>query len=448
MTPKRVYVNLAAFTLVFLALAAWAVTNVIKLDRIENPYHVTAYFQDAPGLRRNVEVSYLGVSVGHVTTVRLAHGAAEVQLAIDRGRHLPTGINAAVRRRSAVGEPYVALTAPRDWHPGDAYLPEDGSYVIPQSATSLPVSYGDLFASADKLLSAVDPQSLHVITSELATALGGRGDELRTLIGRSEAITTTLASGANDLDELAAKLTQLTGVLADKSATIASSTDDLAMLVNSLAASSDDMSALLARGPKLGDQVSSLLAATDNQLRCGLAAVSTVAGVVGTPTDIANLARLLQIADSASAILPKGTYHGPDGPYLAGTFGFAVDPAAGTAEYPTQIELPNPPPLPSCPGGGGPAAAPGESTASRGSAEGGQSTSSPSTVPDNLTDRPSGEAAGPSSPPTSRAGGSKLIWWLAGLAAVMAALVALTAKRRRLLSLRHSRPPRTEDKDR
>src|SRR5689334_11828534 len=74
MTPKRVYVNLAAFTLVFLALAAWAVTNVIKLDRIENPYHVTAYFQDAPGLRRNVEVSYLGVSVGHVTTVRLAHG--------------------------------------------------------------------------------------------------------------------------------------------------------------------------------------------------------------------------------------------------------------------------------------------------------------------------------------------------------------------------------------
>jgi phospholipid/cholesterol/gamma-HCH transport system substrate-binding protein len=446
MTPKRIYVNLAAFTLLFLALAAWAVTNVIKLDRIENPYQVTAYFQDAPGLRRNVEVSYLGVSVGHVTTVRLASGAAEVHLAIDRGRHLPTGINAAVRRRSAVGEPYVALTAPSGWHPGDAYLPEDGSYVIPQSATSLPVSYGDLFASADKLLSAVDPHSLHVITSELAIALGGRGDELRTIIGRGADITTTLASNANDLDQLATQLTQLTGVVADKSATIATSTDDLAVLVNSLAASADDMSALLARGPKLGDQVGSLLATTDNQLRCGLAAVSTVAGVVGTPTDIANLARLLQIADSASAILPKGTYHGPDGPYLAGTFGFAVDPAAGTAEYPTQVELPNPPPLPSCPGGTGPAAGPGDSAAAGGAAEG-ESTSSPSTVPDSQTGRPSGDAAGPSSPPATRAGGSKLVWWLAGLAAVMAALVALTGKGKQLLPLRHRRRPRTEDKD-
>lgn len=445
MVTRRIYVNLAAFATLFLVLAYWAGTNVVRLDRVERPYRITASFQQAPGLRPNVEVTYRGVSVGRVSSVRLAGGAARVRLAIDRGRRLPLGVTAAVRRRSAVGEPYVGLAAPAGWHSGDAHLPTDGSYAIPLSATSVPLSYGDLFASADRLLGAVDPQSLRTLTSELAIALGGRGDELRTLIGRSEDLTTTLAGGADDLDLLATQLTDLTSMIAAKRETIANTTDDLAVLVNSLAASAGDLDALLTRAPKLGDQVNSILAASSSQLLCGLAATGTIAKVIDTPANIARIVRLLQLASTASRIIPKAIFNGPDGPYLAGTFGFA--PGNATATYDKYPTLPQPPPLPSCPGTTPPVpGAPGDNAA--------PSVPGPSRPVGSAgpgTGRGAGKAGAgdPVPAPAPDDGSWNVIPWVLAGAAAAAAAAALRKRPWRLLASRRGRDedPPTEEQE-
>lgn len=347
MISRRIYVNLFAFFALFLVLCTWAATKVVSIDAVERPFDVTAYFDEAPGLRANVEVTYLGVRVGQVHAVALGASSAEVSLALRRGTNLPVGVSASVRRKSAAGEPYVALTAPSGWKPGDGYLPDDGSYVIDRAHTTSPLSYGELFSSVDQLLSAVNPDDLGTVVGELSTALAGRGDELRTIFGRGADLTTTLAAHADELDQLATQLTALTGTIADKSSTIAESTDDLGVLVSALAASKADINALLDQAPRLGAQVNDLLAASSDDLRCGISAAAGVSSVVAKPTSLSQLVRLLYAAETARVVLPKATIQGPDGPYLAGTFGFA--PGSPASSYDNFIELPQPPPIGECP---------------------------------------------------------------------------------------------------
>lgn len=349
MTSRRIHLNLAAFAALFVVLCWWAVNNLVTIDSIEKPFRLTAFFEEAPGLRANVEVTYLGVSVGRISSVALDTGRAKVELALQRGTEIPIGLSAAVRRKSAVGEPYVALEPPTSWRPGDGYVPDDGSYVIPVEETTTPSSYGELFSSVSGLLAAVDPDDLGTTIGELSTALAGRGDELRSLFLRGADLTTTLAARSDELGRLATELTALTGTIADKSGTIASGTDDLATLVGSLSASAGDLDALLTRAPRLGQQVNELLAATALDAVCGLDHAAGISSVLARPHSLTQLVRLLFAAQTARVVLPKATVHGPDGPYLAGTFGFA--PGSLQTAYDQFIELPEPPPIDGCPDG-------------------------------------------------------------------------------------------------
>lgn len=347
MIPRRIYVNLLAFVGLFAVLCAWAVSQLVTIDAIEQPYEVTAHFVEAPGLRSNVEVTYLGVRVGQIRAVTLTDGAAKVTMAMQRGTALPKGVTAAVRRKSAVGEPYVALTAPSTWRPEDGFLPDDGTYLIDLDDTTTALSYGELFSSVDRLLVAVDPDDLGTVLGELSTALAGRGDELRTIFARGADLTTTLAARSGELDRLATELTALTGTIADKSSTIADSTDDLALLVSALSASTADIDALLDRAPRLGAQVNDLLAASAASIACGLEHTGGVTSVVAEPFSLSQIVRLLLAAGTAGQIIPKGTVQGPDGPYLAGTFGFS--PGSLGTDYDEFVELPDPPPIEACP---------------------------------------------------------------------------------------------------
>lgn len=424
MIPRRIYVNLAAFAALFLVLCWWAVNNLVTVDSIEKPFRVTAFFEEAPGLRANVEVTYLGVRVGRIRAVDLDKGTAKVEMALRRGTEVPIGLSAAVRRKSAVGEPYVALEAPTSWRPGDDYVPDDGSYVIPVEATTTPSSYGELFSSVNELLVAVDPDDLGDTLGELSTALAGRGDELRTVFSRGADLTTTLAARSDELDRLATELTALTGTIADKSSTIASGTDDLATLVGSLSASADDLDALLTRAPRLGQQVNDLLAASALDVACGLDHAAGISSVLARPHSLSQLVRLLFAAETASVVLPKATIQGPDGPYLAGTFGFA--PGSLQTAYDEFIELPQPPPIEECPNGSlgtGPAVGPS-------SLPGGPGRPVSSTDDDEGDARPPVQPEAAPESTDARSDGQDFPFWvlLAAVAGLLLAAIAVSAR--------------------
>lgn len=349
MIGRRVWLNLAVFAALFVLLASWAVRNVVSLDRIERPYTIVAEFESSPGLRPNVEATYLGVPVGSVDRVTLSDGHVRVAVDIDRDVRLPEGVSAAVRRKSAVGEPYVALDPP----PGGRDRPdiEPGSgYTIPLARTSVPLSYAELFSSVDELVSTIPAEDLGVVLHELATALDGRGPELRRILASAADVTGTLASRHDVLDELATDLTSLTRTLAAHRDGIGSAFDDLHVLTGSLAASRDDITRLLDEAPIFGAQVRDLLVDAYADLSCAVDDVGTVFREVGTPEHIADIVALLRASgaarDALDAALVEAGDGGADGPYLGGSFGLVADDPL--PPYATRPTLPDPPPLATC----------------------------------------------------------------------------------------------------
>jgi len=346
--PRRIYLNLGAFAVLFAVLMVWAVLDIIRPVALEDTYPLRLEFVDATGLRTNVEVTYRGVRVGEITDVSLRDGGADVRAAIDGDRELPAGVTAAIRRRSAVGEPYISLDAPPDWEPGDAVLDSEEGAEIPADRTSAGVAYGSLFDSAEELLSNVDREDLGTVTSELAVALRDQGDELGRIIANTTDAASTFAEGRDELDRLAVELTALVGVLADESPTIADATDDLTALVGTLSSSADDIDGLLARTPPVVSRMDDLLVQAYGDLRCTAAGAAAISGVIDTDETLRQLTRFLRSAESAADVIPKAIFEGPDGRYLSGTFGFAP---GEPVDYPVFQEFDAPPQVGECPSG-------------------------------------------------------------------------------------------------
>ena len=331
--PRRIYVNLVAFVALFVVLVVWASGSVLDPGGFDRTYPVRVQFADATGLRPGVEVTFRGVRVGEVDGVDVSAGNATARLSIDATRELPLESTFAVRRRSAVGEPYVAVEPPSGWDGSGSVIPSTGPAHLAISSRS-PLAYGALFDAADALLAEVDERELDVVVSELATALGGRGDELRRIIRGTSEVAGTFAAETEILDTLATELTGLTGILADESTTIGSSIDDLDLLVEALSDSRDDIDRLLVDTPPLATRVRTLLAASEASIRCGQRSAATVGAATGTPDVVAQISRLLRAADTAATVIPKAIFDGPDGRYLSGTFGFAPGELVEYEEFP------------------------------------------------------------------------------------------------------------------
>jgi len=351
--PRRIYVNLGAFVVLFVVLMVWAVVGIIRPAALQDTYPLRLRFDDATGLRPGVEATYRGVRIGEVTEVSLAEGGADVRLAVDADRSLPDGATASIRRRSAVGEPYVSIDAPEGWESGDAMLAAGDEAVIPAERTSTGVAYGTLFDAAEELLVSVDHDDLRTVTSELGTSLRGQGDELRRILRNTTDTASAFAERKDELDQLAGELTALTRLLADKSTTIADGTDDVSSLVGSLASSADDIDTLLARTPSVASRLDELLVDAYGDLRCTAVGAASISNVIDTERTLRQLTRLLRSAESAAVVIPKAIFDGPDGRYLSGTFGFAVGEFAEYAEFP---QFPPTADVAPCPGGapGGP----------------------------------------------------------------------------------------------
>ncbi|HJR24261.1 MAG TPA: MCE family protein, partial [Acidimicrobiales bacterium] len=353
MIPRRVLVNLAAFGALFLLLCTWALGNVIHLDVIERPWKLAAEFESAPGLRPNVEVTYLGVRVGKIRSLELRPGAVLVEMRIERDQDLPEGLTAAIRRKSAVGEPYVALEPPPGYDRGGPTLDHGEHHVIPLRKTTVPLSYGDLFVALDDLVDAVPGKELGSVLDEIATALDGRGPALRRLLEAGDDLSGTLAERTELFDQLAGDLTRLTATLTAERESIGAGFDGLAAVTDSLARSRDDLDRLLAEAPELGRQVDALLQQTIADLGCTFGSIGNLFEAIGDADQIARLLRVLDVAEEAdvafnTAVIEAGD-GGADGPYLTGSFGLTFeDPPPVYEPRPT---LPQPPALRQCAGG-------------------------------------------------------------------------------------------------
>jgi phospholipid/cholesterol/gamma-HCH transport system substrate-binding protein len=245
----RIILNLAAFAVLGVILLVWAMNSIVTIDAIERPYTVTAEFDSSPGLRSDLEVCYLGVRVGSVRDVRLETGKVVVRMHLDHGTRVPNTVDAAVLRKSAVGEPYIEM----DPHPNIAAGPplKTGD-IIPLARTHVAPEYKELFNRVGDLLKSVRPEDAKVLTHELALGLQGRDQTLRDLIGDAHLLTGTLADNAQVLDDLSIQLTRLSKTLAAGGPELAGGLNGLASFMGALKASRGQLDGVLSRRRSAG----------------------------------------------------------------------------------------------------------------------------------------------------------------------------------------------------
>lgn len=197
----------------------------------------------APGAK----VRYDGLVVGRVQAVELDADGPVVTLLIDRDHagSIPSGATARVLPNTAFGSEYVELV-------GDVVSDTDGPALAAGAHLEADTSEETLqlmasFAEAQRLLTAIDSESLSRATGDLAAALDGRGEKLGEFVERADLLVTTVnddapliygtladASGAADV------ITALLPTAADAAeharttaATVVERESDLATLITS-----------------------------------------------------------------------------------------------------------------------------------------------------------------------------------------------------------------------
>lgn len=312
---KRTLVNLIFFNAIFALMIFWAINNIITIDAVERPYEITGDFAQASGVAPNAEVTYLGVNYGRVSAVERREGGVRVTMKIDRGKDLPAGAIARVFRKSAIGEPYIDFVPPESYTALDTRRIEPGEH-IPEDRTTVPLEFSELLRSASALISSIDPDEAGTLIHELAVALDGRGDDLRSLTESFDEITSTFVERTDVLDRLAENSTRLTSVLADRRLSLSQSLTNLRDLTQTLREADGDTRVLLEAGPAFLEVTADLVADQKQNLDCLLTDLGTVVRTAGGPGPLDSLDGLLANGPTAFGYVASAVDQEPDGAWI------------------------------------------------------------------------------------------------------------------------------------
>jgi phospholipid/cholesterol/gamma-HCH transport system substrate-binding protein len=205
MISRRTRIQLLIFVAITLLGVSYVGARYARLDRLilDDHYTVVAHFQQSGGIFAGAEVSYRGVQVGQVGSMKLTDDGVDLYLDIDNSHeNIPADTLAVVANRSAVGEQYVDLQPQTDDSP---YLDEDSQIAMADTRTPLPTE--TFLADLSNTVDSVDKQALSTTVGELGQAFAGTGEDLQRIIDTGNAfikeadknfdVTTSLIKDGN-----------------------------------------------------------------------------------------------------------------------------------------------------------------------------------------------------------------------------------------------------------
>lgn len=348
---RRVLINLVAFLGVFAVMLWWAVNNIISFEFVERPYEIHGRFAATAGVTDNSEVAYLGVHYGHVKSVEMEEdpetGTAHVlvTMSIDRDKQIPAGSTAHIFRKSAVGEPYIDFTPPEDFS-DDGPMIEKGT-VLDLDETTVPLEFSELLRSASRVLAAVDPEQTRTLIHELALAVSGRGQALRSLTINSDALLQTFAERTELLDSLSANSTQLTRTVTERRDSLSSAITDLVSLSETLETIEPNTRVLLDRGTELLGRTADLVADIKANADCLFTDLDGVIDVAASDENLAATQELLAELEPnfSHAYMARDTE--PGGVWLRVHI-LLTETSNPPSAYVPHTELPAVPTVPDC----------------------------------------------------------------------------------------------------
>lgn len=393
---RRVALNLTVFALLGLGLAWWAVGNVLQIDLVDKPYTITAEFESSPGLQPGFDVGYLGTPIGRIRHVDLDGDGVSVELAIDHGRHIPEGSSLAVRRKSAIGEPYVDVVPPEGASTDGPFLAA-GAH-IPRERTSTPLEYAELFDALDDLVSAVPRDDLATLFHELALGLDGRSQDLRRLITGSSDAVDTFAQHSELIEAFTRDMADLVGTMSDHREALSEGLGNAADVTGALSEANADLERVLVQGDRISNRVADLLATSEPEVTCVLGDLGELTIRLDRPDLYAAIEDLLATAPAAAHVFDSSDDGGviaweDDGPYVRAIPPINVGGNDPVPVYDAPRELPAVPAVAACPDRSTTAAPAGRPTADAGGAGGAPTGDSPAVDPGAPVDAPNEQAS-------------------------------------------------------
>jgi virulence factor Mce-like protein len=284
MITRRVLVNLGVFLAVAVVLVFFGFMNLLG-----NPFaHRTslrAVFPDASGLSPNFDVTYDGVAVGAVTGVQLVPNGAEVTMRLDPGRAVPDDVRASVDLANALGEQQVDLVPTR---PGPAPDLRSGS-TVPVDPTGVPASVGQLVSVATKLLNAIPVGDLNSLLSQLALALQGNGQNLRTITTESQVFAQEFLHYQSQFKALLASAPPVLNAVASVGPQLRNALADTAVLAQVLANRKADLANLITQGAVVSGNLQNVVSAELPNLACLTHDFADLNVNLAQPTNLSNL---------------------------------------------------------------------------------------------------------------------------------------------------------------
>jgi phospholipid/cholesterol/gamma-HCH transport system substrate-binding protein len=274
-------IQLILFVVITLLGISYVSAEYIGLTKsvFASPCTISADFPDSGGIFSNAEVTYRGVTVGQVGSLKLLKNGVRVDLNLDNcdSPKIPASSGATVANRSVVGEQYVNLVPPN----GNGPFVHKGT-LIPMSRNHIPVPTQDLLLNLDSLVKSINLDNLRTTVSELYDAFHDRGNDLGSLLDSTSSLLNTALEPANvtAVTSLIANASTVLSTQLDLKAPLASWTHSLNLLTAQLKASDPDIRHLLDTGPSDLATVKSFINANSSGLGVTLANLATVGDIV------------------------------------------------------------------------------------------------------------------------------------------------------------------------
>lgn len=277
----RTSANLVALGVLTLALIAYAGATWAREALFDDRYPVTITLEETGGLVETQSVTLMGTEAGQIEHIALTPGGVRMRMLIQPDAVIPREPLVQILRRSAIGEQTLNLIpVPEGWQPdGESVIPrlvergqdweaaEPGDEIEPVHV-AYPVSIREILALSEELFEVVPKQDLSTTITELAAAVGGRGETLVDLNRQSVELNETLVSAIPDFERLIDTSEPVLTALRDSRNSIAQMITNVADLSDILAENRPTLEGLIDDGTVTLREVDALVRDNRANLTC------------------------------------------------------------------------------------------------------------------------------------------------------------------------------------
>lgn len=261
--------------------AALVAGGVLLYQSASQGKQITAYFPEAIGVYPGSTVRVLGVPVGTVNAVQPVGGQVRVTMTIDHGVAVPAGVKALVVAPSVIADRYIQLTPAYTGGPQIA-----AGAAIPVSRTAVPVEVDQVYASLDKLATALGPAGVnkHGALSGLiktgSANLAGNGGYLHDMITEFGGLSKTLGQSSGNLFASLSSLQRFTTMLKDSGGQVKLAEQQLAQVSAFLAGDRQDLAAALSQLSTALSQVQGFVAGNRALIKSNVAKLAAITSIL------------------------------------------------------------------------------------------------------------------------------------------------------------------------